>query len=48
MLAALRTDQLFAVVIIMTVLGFLLYAVVAGIRRFAIPWHESSGRATNL
>lgn len=48
MLAALRTDQLFAVVIIMTVLGFLLYAVVAGIRRFAIPWHESSGRATSL
>lgn len=48
MLAALRTDQLFAVVIIMTVLGFLLYAIVAGIRRFAIPWHESSGRATSL
>jgi NitT/TauT family transport system permease protein len=48
MLAALRTDQLFAVVIVMTVLGFLLYAVVAGIRRFAIPWHESSGRATSL
>ncbi|MCT2581574.1 ABC transporter permease [Actinophytocola gossypii] len=48
MLAALRTDQLFAVVIIMTVLGFLLYAVVATIRRFAIPWHESSGRATSL
>ncbi|MFD4668755.1 ABC transporter permease [Lentzea sp. NPDC058450] len=48
MLASLRTDQLFAVVIIMTVLGFLLYAVVAGIRRFAIPWHESSGRASSL
>lgn len=48
MLASLRTDQLFAVVIIMTLLGFLLYAVVAGIRRFAIPWHESSGRATSL
>jgi NitT/TauT family transport system permease protein len=48
MLASLRTDQLFAVVIVMTVLGFLLYAVVAAIRRFAIPWHESSGRATSL
>jgi NitT/TauT family transport system permease protein len=48
MLAGLRTDQLFAVVIIMTVLGFLLYAVVAGIRRYAIPWHESSGRTTSL
>ena len=48
MLAGLRTDQLFATVVIMTALGFLLYAVVAGIRRFAIPWHESSGRATSL
>ena len=48
MLASLRTDLLFAVVIIMTLLGFLLYAIVAGIRRFAIPWHESSGRLTSL
>ncbi|MBK1789187.1 ABC transporter permease [Prauserella sp. ASG 168] len=48
MLSALRTDQLFAVVIIMTLLGFLLYAIVAGVRRYAIPWHESSGRATAL
>lgn len=48
MLAALRTDQLFAVVIIMTLLGFALYAVVAGVRRYAIPWHESSGRTTSL
>jgi NitT/TauT family transport system permease protein len=48
MLASLRTDQLFATVIIMTLLGFLLYAIVAGIRRFAIPWHESSGRLTSL
>lgn len=48
MLASLRTDQLFAVVLVMTLLGFFLYAVVAGIRRFAIPWHESSGRATSL
>lgn len=48
LLAALRTDQLFAVVILMTLLGFFLYAAVAGIRRFAIPWHESSGRTTSL
>lgn len=48
MLASLRTDQLFATVIIMTLLGFLLYAIVAGVRRFAIPWHESSGRLTSL
>ncbi|MCL6649740.1 MAG: ABC transporter permease [Chloroflexi bacterium] len=42
-LAALRTDALFATVFILTVLGFLLYAVVAASRRFVIPWHESSG-----
>ncbi|WP_020546195.1 ABC transporter permease [Nonomuraea coxensis] len=48
MLASLRTDMLFAAVIVMTVLGFLLYAVTAAIRRFAIPWHESSGRPTSL
>ncbi|GGM81830.1 ABC transporter permease [Thermopolyspora flexuosa] len=48
MLSGLRTDMLFAVVIVMTVLGFLLYAITAAIRRFAIPWHESSGRPTSL
>ncbi len=48
MLASLRTDMLFAAVIVMTVLGFLLYTVTAAIRRFAIPWHESSGRPTSL
>lgn len=42
-LGALATDQLFAAVVLLTVLGFLLYAVVAGLRRFLIPWHESSG-----
>jgi len=42
-LGALKTDQLFAAVVLLTVLGFMLYAVVAGIRRFVIPWHESSG-----
>ncbi|MBM9466482.1 ABC transporter permease [Nakamurella leprariae] len=48
MLSSLRTDLLFATVIVMTLLGFALYAIVAGIRRFAIPWHESSGRTTSL
>lgn len=48
MLAGLRTDQLFATVIVMTLMGFVLYAVVSAIRRFAIPWHESSGRVTSL
>lgn len=48
MLASLQTDQLFAVVILMTLLGFLLYIIVAGLRKFAIPWHESSGRPREL
>lgn len=48
MLAGMRTDQLFATVIVMTLMGFILYAVVSAIRRVAIPWHESSGRVTSL
>ncbi|WP_235005967.1 ABC transporter permease [Nocardiopsis sp. JB363] len=48
MLAGMRTDQLFATVIVMTLMGFVLYAVVSAIRRVAIPWHESSGRVTSL
>lgn len=42
-LGALATDQLFAAVILLTAMGFVLYAVVAGLRRVLIPWHESSG-----
>lgn len=47
-LNALRTDQLFATVLILTFLGFMLYAIVAAIRRYAIPWHESSGRIRDV
>ncbi len=37
----LQADQLFAVVVALTVLGFLLFAAVAALKRFLIPWHES-------
>jgi NitT/TauT family transport system permease protein len=32
---------LFAVIILLAVLGFALYFVVNGLKRFVIPWHES-------
>lgn len=40
-LNALQVDRLFAVIVIMTVMGYALYLVVVGLKRFAIPWHES-------
>ena len=40
-LSAYKVNMLFAVIILLTAVGFVLYAAVAGIRRFAIPWHES-------
>lgn len=40
-LSAYKVNMLFAVIILLTAVGFILYAAVAGIRRFAIPWHES-------
>jgi NitT/TauT family transport system permease protein len=36
-----NTTALFAVIIHLSVLGFLFYATLVGCRRFAIPWHES-------
>lgn len=40
-LSAYKVNMLFAVIILLTAVGFVLYAAVAGIRRFAVPWHES-------
>ncbi len=40
-LSAYKVNMLFAVIILLTAVGFILYAAVAGIRRFAVPWHES-------
>lgn len=43
-LNALQVDRLFAVIFIMTVMGYGLYLLVVGAKRFAIPWHESVQR----
>jgi NitT/TauT family transport system permease protein len=40
-LNALDAPQLFAVILLLAVLGCLLYVVVTAAKRFAIPWHES-------
>jgi NitT/TauT family transport system permease protein len=40
-LAAFEVDALFAVIVLLTILGFALYMCVVGLRRFLIPWHES-------
>jgi NitT/TauT family transport system permease protein len=40
-LNALNAEQLFAVIIVLTLLGFLLFLAVVGLKRFLIPWHES-------
>jgi len=42
---AFETDGLFAVMIHMTLLGFLFYAAIGALRRVLIPWHASSGVA---
>ncbi len=38
-----KVGLLFAVIILLTVIGFLLYALTGAIRRVVIPWHESAG-----
>lgn len=40
---AFQTDQLFAVIIHMTLLGFFFYFVIGLLRRLLIPWHQSAG-----
>ncbi len=39
----LQVDLLFGVIVLLSVLGFVLYALVAGIRRLVVPWHPSAG-----
>ena len=36
-----NTTALFAIIVHLSILGFIFYAVIVGCRRFAIPWHES-------
>jgi NitT/TauT family transport system permease protein len=40
---AYQTDLLFAVIVLLTVVGFVFYALIGLARRLLIPWHESSG-----
>jgi NitT/TauT family transport system permease protein len=40
-LNALNAEQLFAVIIVLTALGFALFLAVVALKRFLIPWHES-------
>lgn len=37
-----NTTALFAVIIHLSLLGFIFYALLVGTRRFVIPWHESA------
>jgi NitT/TauT family transport system permease protein len=38
----LEAETLFAVIIVLTLFGFLLYLAVVGLKRLLIPWHEST------
>ena len=38
---AYETAMLFAVIVHLTMVGFLFYALIGAVRRFLIPWHES-------
>ncbi len=38
----LQVDALFAVIVLMSALGLVLYALVLGLRRVLVPWHQST------
>jgi NitT/TauT family transport system permease protein len=38
----LQVDRLFAVILLLCAVGVLLYAAVASLRRFVVPWHASA------
>lgn len=44
----LQVDRLFGVIVILSLLGCLLYAVVAGARRLLVPWHHSTRFASGV
>jgi NitT/TauT family transport system permease protein len=37
-----KVGMMFAVIILLTVIGFLLYAFVGAMKKVLIPWHESA------
>lgn len=41
---AFQTDRLFAIVLLLTAMGFALFAAMASLRRLLIPWHRSTER----
>lgn len=41
-LNAMRVDQMFAAIVALAIFGFVFYALIASIRRFAVPWHDST------
>ncbi len=45
---AFETDGLFAVIIHMTILGFLFYFAISLLRQALIPWHKSAGLRPNI
>jgi NitT/TauT family transport system permease protein len=47
-LNALNAEQLFAVIVLLTALGFGLFLAVIGMKRFMIPWHESVAGADRV
>jgi len=40
-LNALQVDTLFAVILLLTLIGLTLYLLIAGLRRLIVPWHDS-------
>ena len=38
----LEAERLFAVIVVLTLFGFLLYLAVVALKRFLIPWHDSA------
>jgi NitT/TauT family transport system permease protein len=42
----LKAEELFAVILVLTLFGFLLYLAVVALKRFLIPWHDSTADST--
>jgi NitT/TauT family transport system permease protein len=40
-----KVGMMFAVIILLTLIGFVLYALIGLLRRVLTPWHQSAGRA---
>ncbi|WP_210256063.1 ABC transporter permease [Chelativorans sp. Marseille-P2723] len=41
-LNAMRVDQMFATIVALACFGFIFYALIASIRKVAVPWHDSA------